>query len=151
MKNKFFPKFWKMSHGQDMFGFNEIIEYISQNIVMIHKDTGAMASSNTTQAEYFVKASIGDYFYLTNGNKGIYLLGQFSGPANFFGQHEGWIERPYRLIKTANKRDIYHGITKWWTPDFNSTFVQIPQDEMDLFEEYILQPYFDLDLKKYCE
>lgn len=147
MENKFIPSFWKMSHGSEDFSFEDLIYYISKNIVMISKNTKSKGGSAVTQAEKFVKAPIGDYFYLTHGNKGIYLLGQFTGPANFFGDSEGWIERPYTLIRASKKSGNYQGEQKWWTPNHNSTFTEVPENELELFEYLILEPYFGLKLK----
>lgn len=66
-------------------------------------------------AEEFVNAPIGNYFYLTHGNQGVYLLGQFTGPVNYFTKHsDGWMDRPFRLIHKANAREAYYGIEKWW-------------------------------------
>ena len=93
------PQFWKLSQGAKSFWFSEVIDSVNQKLVFIHKDAGALGRSAETQAQWFVDAPIGDYFYLTYGNEGIYLLGQFSGPANIFSTYgEGWLDRPFRLI-----------------------------------------------------
>lgn len=149
--SKMKPKFWKLSQGFTDFSFSELLTSIEQRLVYVHKDTAAKGQSEVTQGENFVSAAIGDYFYLTHGNAGgIYLLGQFTGPANYFSSYgDGWIDRPFRIISRAIKQDSYSGQNKWWTPNHNSTFVQVPESELGLFEELILQPYFDISLKKY--
>jgi 5-methylcytosine-specific restriction protein B len=103
-----------------------------------------------TQADQFIDANDGDYFYLTNGNEGIYLLGQLTGPANVFSQKgEGWLDRPFRIIKTSRIREPYDGKKKWWTPNENSTFVPIPSEEISLLEKQILRPYFGIRLEDF--
>ncbi|WP_109077768.1 hypothetical protein [Aggregatibacter kilianii] len=145
------PKFWKLSQGlASDFTFQDMLFSIDEKLVFVHKDTSAKGSSSISQAEHFATAAIGDYFYLTHGNEGIYLLGQFTGPVNYFSRLEdGWMDRPFRLISTAINQKPYSGISKWWTPNHNSTFVEVPFDEYDLFEELILKPYFDLDLSQF--
>ena len=62
------PVFYKLSHGTEHFNYNEILESIDKKLVYVHKDTGAKGTSAKTQAEDFIDAHIGDYFYLTRRN-----------------------------------------------------------------------------------
>ncbi|WGE36006.1 hypothetical protein NYR62_10530 [Actinobacillus genomosp. 1] len=151
MNKKLKPTFWKLSQGVSVdFTFEDMISSIDEKLVYVHRQTGAKGTSLTTQAEDFVNASIGDYFYLTNGNKGIYLLGQFTGPVNYFSKLKGdWMERPFRLIKVADHIRQYDGEDKWWTPNNNSTFIKVKEGDEKLFEELILKPYFGLSLKRF--
>jgi len=144
------PTFWKLSLGTDYFDFSQLIESIEERIVYVHKDTGAKGTRYVTQGEDFINAKIGDYFYLTHGNSGIYLLGQFIGPANFITKRgEGWTDRPFRIIARSNNTSCYDGSEKWWTPNHRSTFVKIPEPEIKEFEELILKPYFEISLSDY--
>ncbi|HDR1333260.1 TPA: hypothetical protein QB377_002163, partial [Pasteurella multocida] len=99
------------------FTFEDMLSSINEKLVYVHRKTPAKGQSSNTQAEDFVNAKIGDYFYLTHGNKGIYLLGQFIGPVNYFTKYENqdWMERPFRLIKNAIHIHSYEGQKKWWT------------------------------------
>jgi hypothetical protein len=116
----------------------------------MHGNTAALGTSSTTQGEEFVNAPIGDYFYLTHGNKGIYLLGQFSGPANTFSAlGKGWVDRPFRYLFGAIEIKPYTGPDKWWAPNHNSTFCLVPEDELELFEEAILVPHFGIKLSEF--
>lgn len=143
-------RFWKLSQGVDHFDYQSILESIDSGLVYVHKDTGATATSSKTQAHNFIEAPIGDYFYLTHGNKGIYLLGQFSGPSNVFSTKEkGWIDRPFRLIKLSTTNAHYKGVHKRWAPSDNSTFTVVPGDELSLFEKQILIPFFEIELTKF--
>ncbi|MCD0493740.1 hypothetical protein LQD23_15745 [Chromobacterium violaceum] len=145
------PKFWKLSQGYKEFSFSDLLTSIEDRLVYVHKDTGPKGQSELTQGEQFIAADIGDYFYLAHGNVGgVYLLGQFSGPANYFSSlGDGWLDRPFRVIARAVSQASYNGPNKWWTPNHNSTFVPIPESELNMFEELILQPYFDISLKDY--
>ncbi len=160
MSNEFISKvtFWKLSQSRinNGFLFRDILECIDKKMVYIGINTGAIGNSSVTQAEHFVNAKIGDYFYLTHGNEGIYLLGQFTGAANYFNKlanddhikfaNDGYIERSFHLIKFAKDLKEYTGSKHGWTPNQNSTFFQVPSHEYNLFEQEILKPYFDIDL-----
>lgn len=144
------PTFWKLSQGTNLFNFSEIIQSIENRLVYMHKDTQAKGISGISQGQLFIEAAIGDYFYLTHGNNGIYLLGQFTGPVNYFSEYgNGWLDRPFRIIKRSNETSCYEDKEKWWTPNHNSTFVRVPNDELDLFEELILEPFFEITLKEF--
>lgn len=146
------PKFWKLSQGSEYFTFQEFLKSIDDHLVYVGKDTGSKGNNPISQGEDFIKtAEIGDYFYLTHGNTGgVYLLGQLTGPANFLSAYpDGWVDRPFRVIAHAKTQEVYKGQEKWWTPNHRSTFVQIPDDELGLFQELILEPYFGISLEKY--
>ena len=141
------PQFWKVSQGSEYFRYSDVLRSIYERLVYVHKDTGPKGRSSKSQGEEFADAPIGDYFYLTHGNDGIYLLGQFSGPANLFSSKgEGWLDRPFRLIRTAVSREPYQGSAKWWAPNHNSTFISVTEDDLGTFETLILKPYFELSL-----
>jgi hypothetical protein len=144
------PVFWKLSQGTDFFRFDEILDSISDRLVYVHNDTKPKGRNETSQGQDFIEANIGDYFYMTNGNDRIYLFGQFTGPANLFTKcGEGWLDRPFRMIRTAIIKDSYAGVEKWWTPNNRSTFIKIPDNEVPQFEELILIPYFGIKLSEF--
>ena len=143
------PKFWKLSEGPRYFTLAQISKSIEQRLVFIGKDTGRLGRSSNTQAEDFINADIGDYFYLTHGVEGIYLLGQFIGPPNFISDREGWIDRPFRLVKLSGHVDKIEGLKKRWMPNYDSTFCVIKEDELREFENLILTPYFELTLSDF--
>lgn len=145
------PKFWKVSHGAAIFSHEAVLDALHEQLVYVHKDTKPKATLSRSQAEDFVAAPIGNYFYLTHGNEGIYVLGQFSGAANVFSKMgDGWLDRPYRPIKSAISREAYCGPHKWWAPNDNSTFMPVPDDELSAFEEHILKSYFGITLAKFA-
>ena len=143
------PKFWKLSQGTNSFSTEDILRTLEQRLVYIHMTTKGKAGASRPQAEDFCEAAIGDYFYLTHGNQGIYVLAQFSGPANLFSAYEGWFDRPFRFIRPSVSIESYEGPDKWWAPNHNSTFIRIPDEELQMFEEHILVPYFNLQLQDF--
>ncbi|HHX8286239.1 TPA: hypothetical protein ACVOYT_004410 [Vibrio diabolicus] len=144
------PKFWKLSQGTREFELRDIIESISSGLVYVHKDTRGKGTSSTSQAEDFINAAIGDYFYLTHGNDGIYVLGQFVGPANLFSKYgDGWLEREFKFIFASNNPNYYSGEHKWWAPNDNSTFTHVPEHELAQFEAEILKPFFEVTLSDF--
>lgn len=143
------PTFWKLSLGKDYFFLSDVLQCINKGLVALHQKSPGMTGRKTSQAQDFAQAADGDYFYLTHGNEGIYMLGQFTGPVNLFHlSKKEWIERPFRAIAFSDG-EYYDGEAKWWTPNFNSTFIKVPEEEHKLFEEFILKPYFHLKLKDF--
>lgn len=143
-------KFWKLSQGIEYFSSTEISDSIKNKLVYVHESTGSKGGSSKTQGQQFVEASVGDYFYMTHGNSKIYLLGQFTGLANIFSSKgDGWVDRPFRVIKLAKENHGYKGSQKWWTPNYPSTFISIPEKEFCEFETKILKPFFDIEFKNY--
>ena len=146
-------RIWKISEGKDSTGLSDNIKMnlILRSVVAVHGMTKAMAGMTGSQGESF-RSGIrkGDYFYLCYASS-VQLLGQFTEdeamPSPEIDQQKGdigWLERHYIKIAKAQNDAPYAGPTKWWTPNGNSTCVEIPADEHGLFEELILKPYFGL-------
>ena len=133
---------WKISHGTTHpFTEAEKSLYMDNNEVVIHSET------KKGQAESFTKwMKKGDIFYLCYGSN-IKLLGEIT--SDVIGSDEnGWIKRKYEVIKTYNGDKFYDGIKKGWSPNYNSTVYEVATNDMKLFETYILNPYFDLDINQ---
>jgi hypothetical protein len=144
------PVFWKLSQGKD-FNLAEVLDSIRDGLVYVHRDTRAKGISKKSQGQAFLDAAVSDYFYLTHGNNFVCLLGQFTGPTNFISaKGVGWLDRPFRHIRSSRIKDSYSGPKKWWTPNENSTFVAVPDAERQQFEELILAPYFGLKLSDFA-
>lgn len=144
------PTFWKLSQGTEFFTYEDMLQSVEDRLVYVHKDTAAQGQSSVSQGQAFVEANVGDYFYLTHGNNGVYLLGQFTGPINYFSSWgDGWSDRPFRVISRSKTQEHYTGTQKWWSPNHRSTFIKVPEHELSMFEEGILIPFFNLHLKDY--
>lgn len=140
------PHFWKISHGNDCITDTEAASFDKRRVVVVHKDTPAKGKSKVSQGEDFMGTmKKGDFFYLCRGNS-IRLLGRIDSDEVDENpeKQDGWCERSYTII--AESRDItaYTGNKKWWTPNENSTCISVSDDEIQLFEKYILKPYFDI-------
>lgn len=148
-------RIWKISEGKDSTGLSDEIkaQLAERKVVSVHGATKAMSGMTVSQGENFVHGiHKGDFFYLCYASY-VQLLGQFTDdiavPSRDTDEQKGekgWYERTYRIIAEAQEKEPYHGQTKWWTPDANSTCIEVPAQEHELFEELILKPYFDKSL-----
>ncbi|MGN1381570.1 MAG: AAA family ATPase [Eubacterium sp.] len=143
-------KIWKISEGTELTGVPEEYrkELEQRKVVTVDKYTKAKAGSAVSQGQNFVDGiRKGDYFYLCCGSS-IRLLGKFTendavmNPA----MPRGWYERHYDLLADSVDELPYKGTQKWWTPNDNSTCIEIREDEQAEFEELILKPYFGMSL-----
>lgn len=79
--------------------------------IYIDKETNPLGTTQVWQGNLFINACIGDYFYLTHGNAGIYLPGQITGPVDHFidkrerNNEPGWISRPHEIIRKSSLLD----------------------------------------------
>lgn len=146
------PAIWKISHGTESTGIPDINKkiFMERNVVVVvHSATKAKATSKVSQGQNFTDAiKKGDYFYLCYGSS-IQLLGQFIGTSAVENPEmmDGWYEREYRVIARTHNTAVYNGTKKWWTPNDNSTCVKVGESEYTLFENLILQPYFDMNVQ----
>lgn len=137
------PKIWKMSLGDcDDYSDDEFNQMIEQKFVGLHEAT------RKNQPEKFKSAEIGDIFYLVRKSK-IILLGVFT-PSSPEGKpvRNGDLQRKFTILSNATNQTYKRKLptTKGWTPDYNSTFFEIPKDQFTDFELEILQPNFGISL-----
>lgn len=131
---------WKLSHGKNDFTNEQLNNYLQNQIATISADIKKGQSK-----DFKTDKTNGDLFYLCNSNEKILLLGQFISEAELV---DGWFERKYRVIKQAIISDYYKGsIKRGWTPNYNSTFKPVKSEELRLFEQEILKPFFDMTLE----
>ena len=62
-----------------------------------------------------------------------------------------WLERPYVVLKESQSAAPYSEGKQKWTPAGNSTFWQVPKDQLSVFEKTLLQPYFGVRLEEIVE
>ena len=136
---------WKLSHGNDgSFTASEREVLAEQRRAIIHKDTGA------NQAKNFREVADDALFYLCYGNE-VRLLGRFSGPVKVSDKGADWLERPYEVLKVSQSSAPYSDSSKKWTPAGNSTFFEVPKEQLSAFEKTLLQPYFGIGLEEIME
>lgn len=143
---------YKISMGpQDV--NEEIFNYCNENnLVIVHKNTPAMATSKQRQGETFSKQiNIGDYFYLCRGNNNFEVIGKVTGDAvecEYQGLGKGgWLQRSYDVIADAVNEESYKDTNKWWTPDFRSTCIAIPRREIGLANTKLFIPFFNAEFQ----
>jgi len=59
---------------------------------------------------------------------------------------DGWLQRRYRVLKHGIKHGGFQGSQKGWTPNYRSTFKQVPANDLPEFESTLLKPFFGTDL-----
>ncbi len=144
------PSFWKISHGNDCINDDEANAFEKRKVIVVHKDTDAKAGAKVTQGEAFMTSmKKGDFFYLCRGNS-IRLLGRIDSDEVEENpeKQDGWCERSYTVIAESKDKSPYTGEKKWWTPNDNSTCIQVLAGEKDQFDDLILRPYFDLSTEE---
>lgn len=152
-ETKYFNKhnIWKISAGTSYFDEKKVDKLVEENFVSIADDTLPLATKSKTQWEDFRDTPIGDICYLCNGSKSIRAIGIFT--SNVKEYEDKWKKRNVEWIFKSISNKNYSGDKKWWTPNFNSTFTNIPQSDLQLFESLILQPFFGknlVELDKIC-
>lgn len=140
-------RIFKLSIGPGEINDLTYMDLLDEQLATVHKSTKGLARSGKTQFQDFTDAKIGDYFYLCRGNKEVVLFGQFTENL-FFTLKDGLIDwglRKYRIIEKARKNNGYGGEKKWWTPNYNSTFTEIPKNEYTQFNNLIFSVFFEYD------
>jgi hypothetical protein len=128
-------RIWKHSHGKDFTNPQRRV-YRDRSVVTIHRNT---------KKRQGIAMLVGDFVYLTHGND-IQLLGQIS--SGLKKPQAQWVEREYVTVRTLQRRSgHFDGSPKWWAPNANMTCVKVPEHDLNLFEEQILIPFFDLRLR----
>lgn len=140
---------WKLSMSSTYFSTQDIQTMRQQKYVCLDPKTSGKGTSTTSQGDNFIKAKVGDLFYLCISNERIDSIGVFSDDLPFDSDlpgHEGWINRNYEILFEAKAPTSYNKeLDKWWTPRNNSTFIQIPKDSHAEFEEHFLKRAFEID------
>lgn len=130
---------WKVSHGKTDFTTAQRQTYLQEHTIHVRKST---KKGQGSQFSRHMKE--GDLFYLCHGNDdGIRVFGRITGPATLSPLGDGWLKRPYEvLFPGTNTSTKYAGVKKGWAPNYRSTCVVVPDDELALFEAEILTPFF---------
>jgi MoxR-like ATPase len=138
-------RFWKVSHGPNVISLEQHKELLQQCRARVHGDTKAKGRSSTSQGGAFTDFEReGDVFYLCRGNQGIELLGVFTGELSL--DDDGWAARRYNVLLKATHPGAGLALERWWSPGDNSTFIEIPLDQLPEFEAAILQPFFNITI-----
>lgn len=144
-------KIYKLSHGGGYLNDDSFRLLKDKNLASLHPNTPAKGVSSKTQAEAFFESKIGDLFYVCRSNNSIEFIGMFIDERPLFSVvngHEDWVDREYVLIANAVNPEAYNkSFDKWWSPKNVSTYIEIPNHDLSLFEQEILQPVFNNTLE----
>lgn len=137
-------KVWKVSHGQVIRESDR--EWLAQHqYLSVHEDTGNAGGDN-----FIKKMKVNDIVSLSYGGQLAKLVKVTSDivvdPTS--QMDEGWKLRKYKEIRVLDKPTQYKGIDKGWTPILRNTCAPVPEVELPLFEQAILQPYYQLSLSE---
>jgi MoxR-like ATPase len=143
-------KIFKLSQGIDFINSSEFDALRNRHAVCVAPDTRAKGRSTVSQGELFINAQAGDVFYVCKSNQSIELIGMFSDARPYWSDMNnktGWVEKTYILLFDSKHPNGYNrNDDKWWMPKNNSTFTEVPNHELSLFEAKVLGPVFDLSL-----
>ena len=134
---------WKVSHGSgiEKFSGGARERYFEEHSIVVADDTGRGQGKNFNS-----KMKIGDLFYLCYGND-IKLFGMIiSDAVPVDDSGDGWLKRKYKVIKDSINNNRYTGDLFGWTPNYNSTCMQVKNNELIVFEKELLKPYFGMEL-----
>lgn len=139
-------RIWKLSHGVNTFTPNELFDMREKHQVRVYRNTPGKGISSVTQGEeFFNNEREGDFFYLCYSNTSVELFGRFKSKKQ---KANGWVYRDYEVIWESEKKNIPYTKEKhWWTPNDNSTFIEVKDWDKSSFERLILKPYFGKTLK----
>lgn len=137
-------KVWKVSHGQVISESDR--EWLAQHqYLSVHEDTGNAGGDN-----FIKKMKVNDIVSLSYGGQLAKLVKVTSDivvdPTS--QMDEGWKLRKYKEIRVLDKPTQYKGVDKGWTPIRRNTCAPVPEIELPLFEQVILQPYYQLSLSE---
>ena len=143
-------RIFKLSLGVAFISQNQFNSLRKSNLVTLHPNTKAKGQSGRSQGEAFLKAEKGDLFYVCRSNESIEFIGMFNDQRPLFSTVQGnkeWVDRSYiNLFEAKDKFGYDKDLDKWWTPKNNSTFIEIPKDQMGSFEKEILKAVFKTNL-----
>lgn len=136
-------RIWKVSHSPNSIDANNRAWLEENSLLAVHRNTG------NGSIPCFEQMSEGDIVSLGYGNQVARLVRVISSietqPDSPLGAE--WLLRKYAPIKSLDKPVKYEGKHKRWSPRFNGTCWEVPKHEYWMFEQEILQPYYQLSLE----
>ena len=148
--------FYKVSHGI----FKKDTEYKYSGMAeLLEKNNWACLHSGTGKGqgyEFEHNATIGDYVYVCYGGDDLYNIGQIISDTKYldkatndmFGGDGKWIYRevkPLYFPKTPSVRE-FKSDTRFFMPSGNSTFYEVPKDQLDYLNQNIFVPKVGLKI-----
>jgi AAA domain (dynein-related subfamily) len=152
-------KIYKVSHGI----FKNATDYKSTGMVeLLEKNKWACLHSETGKnqgREFEQIASIGDFVYICYGGDDLYCIGKIISDARrldadvneLFKGDGKWVYRviePLYYPKTTSVRELKSD-TRFFMPSGNSTFYEVPTNQLDTINEKIFIPKFGIKIINY--
>ncbi|MGI2025491.1 McrB family protein [Shewanella glacialipiscicola] len=137
-------KVWKVSHGQVLSESDR--RWLAQHqYLSVHEDTGNAGGDN-----FINQMKVNDIVSLSYGGQLAKLVKVTSDIIvdQTSPMDDGWKLRHYEDIKVLDQPMQYKGVDKGWTPIRRNTCAPVPSSELTLFEQAILQPYYQLALSE---
>jgi|TARA_Y100001951_G_C11297495_1_gene276690 5-methylcytosine-specific restriction protein B len=136
-------RIWKVSHSPNSINTEQRMWLEENSLLAVHKNTG------NGSVPCFEQMSKGDIVSLGYGNQVVKIVKVISDIETQADSPLGndWLLRSYETIKGLPAPIKYKGKHKRWSPRFNGTSWEVPKNEYWMFEEEILQPYYELTLK----
>ncbi|WP_108946912.1 hypothetical protein [Shewanella halifaxensis] len=137
-------RIWKVSHGQVISDSDR--GWLAQhNYLSVHEDTGNAGGDN-----FVNKMKVNDIVSLSYSGQLVKLVKVTSDIITDPNSpmEEGWQLRRYEELKVLAKPMQYKGVDKGWAPIRRNTCAPVPNNELTLFEQAILQPYYQLSLSE---
>ena len=144
---------WRINHGAKFFSEDEWSLFLEQKVIVV---------AGTPEVEKLTAMRRDDYFYLHHGNKsaggqGMKLIGKIidDEPEPCPTKAE-WFQRKYEMLFPVDGMPLsgkfYKGAEKGYAPNFlgcsgTATIYEIPQYQAKDFENNILVPFFNIEIK----
>lgn len=144
-------KIWKMSLGANFFTNEQLEEYLNKNKVSMGPETPPIAGKEDQVGPFLSRDRSWDVVFICHGNEKISRLAFFAPEDPFddaedLVQGDVWTARHTITIADAisNTGFTDTGSKKRWYPNALSTFIEVKGLHWPLFEEKILQPFFNM-------
>jgi hypothetical protein len=124
-------KFYKVSHGifRKNFRHTEMATILEKNNwVCLHADTGKGAGN-----EFEHNVEIGDFVYVCYGGDDLYCVGKIISDAHY-------LDAAYNTMIDGDGKWIYREIERFFMPSGNSTFYEVPTNQLDYMNDSIFIP-----------
>ena len=147
------PSFWKMSHGSTSTGLSQAEREDCEKrcVITMHRNTSGAGASKILSGDLFEYGlRKGDLVYLCYAGEVSRLVQIASDDLAPSSLRSGFVERQYKVIAEAKEGSRYpgDGFRKLWTPNQNSTFARIPDEDYRDFEKHITEPYFGMSVNE---
>lgn len=134
---------WKVSHGKKDINEEERNWLAKHNFLCVHENTSRGGAEN-----FLNGIQLNDLVSLSYSGELVRLVKVVSNVESHSSSPmgTGWLLRRYETVTELDNPKQYEGPDKGWTPIRRNTCARIPENELSLFEQAILKPYFNLSL-----